>query len=135
MKLFRLFASVCTLVSGLILVTALVSAPAYAFQETHITPSAAALGDAPEKAQKALSGATKNIDAMELTTPDLDADLSGGTEINIPGIGRIGKLPKLDFGLELLYGADEKPAADAIATDEENPDSEVMIRGTVKHRF
>ena len=135
MKLFRLFASVCTLVSGLILVTALVSAPATAFQETHITPSAAALGDAPEKAQKALSGATKNIDAVELTTPDLDADLSGGTEINIPGIGRIGKLPKLDFGLELLYGADEKPAADAIATDEENPDSEVMIRGTVKHRF
>ena len=135
MKLFRLLASVCILVSALILVTTLISTPGFAFQETQITPNTAATGDAPEKAQKARSGAAKNIDVVELTTPDLDADSLGGTEINIPGIGRIGKLPKLDFGLELLYGVDEKPDPAVTATDEENPDSEVMIRGTVKHRF
>ena len=28
-----------------------------------------------------------------------------GTEIRIPGLGKLGVLPKMDFGLELLYGA------------------------------
>jgi hypothetical protein len=30
---------------------------------------------------------------------------STGPEIKVPGLGTIGALPKLDFGLELLYGA------------------------------
>ena len=33
-----------------------------------------------------------------------------GTEIRIPGLGKLGVLPKMDFGLELLYGAAESPA-------------------------
>lgn len=58
----------------------------------------------------------------------------GGTEIRIPGLGKLGTLPKMDFGLELLYGAAEgKPAAqDPVPQD---PDQELTIRGSVKHRF
>jgi hypothetical protein len=58
---------------------------------------------------------------------------SEGTEIRIPGLGKLGTLPKMDFGLELLYGADEKPAQDTSPQDHE--DQELMIHGTVKHRF
>ena len=57
-----------------------------------------------------------------------------GTEIRIPGLGKLGTLPKMDFGLELLYGATEtKPAQDPVPDDKDNQD--LTIRGTVKHKF
>lgn len=65
---------------------------------------------------------------LSLTTPG-DAK-SGGNDLSIPGLGTIGSLPKLDFGLELLYGGgapSDKPG------DEKNDD--VLIKGTIKHRF
>ena len=30
-----------------------------------------------------------------------------GTKIKVPGLGVIGEIPKMDFGLELLYGANQ----------------------------
>ena len=56
---------------------------------------------------------------------------SGGTEVKIPGVGTVGTLPKLDFGLELLYGGNSDPAAEK---HEDNKD-DVQIKGTIKHRF
>jgi hypothetical protein len=56
-----------------------------------------------------------------------------GTEIRIPGLGKLGTLPKMDFGLELLYGASEdKAAQDPVPED---PNQDLTIRGSVKHRF
>ena len=53
-----------------------------------------------------------------------------GIELVIPGIGKLGTLPKLDFGLELLYGASEDKE------EEEEFDSDgVTIKGSVKHKF
>lgn len=60
----------------------------------------------------------------------------GGTVIRIPGIGTLGTLPKMDFGLELLYGATEDNSSARAAPDsglDENQD--LMIRGSVKHKF
>jgi hypothetical protein len=62
----------------------------------------------------------------------------GGTEVTIPGIGSVGKLPKLDFGLELLYGT--KPGADALqldqhGIDQHTPDDGMGIKGTLTHKF
>ena len=61
----------------------------------------------------------------------------GGTEIRIPGLGKLGTLPKMDFGLELLYGAaDGKPAQDNTIDPQDHDDQQdLMIHGTVKHRF
>ncbi len=57
-----------------------------------------------------------------------------GTEIRIPGLGKLGTLPKMDFGLELLYGAaDGKPVEDPVPENLEQQD--LTIRGSVKHRF
>jgi hypothetical protein len=66
----------------------------------------------------------ENGTGLQLQTP--------GTEVRIPGLGTVGVLPKLDFGLELLYGANEPKSY--IQEKETSPD-EVQLRGTIKHRF
>jgi hypothetical protein len=50
-------------------------------------------------------------------------------DIQIPGMGSVGVLPKLDFGLELLYTPRQEPV------QEDNSKDDVLIKGTLKHRF
>ena len=64
---------------------------------------------------------------------EVPAGKQGGTEVRIPGLGRLGVLPKMDFGLELLYGAAEPRAAEPPATSP--GDDDLTIRGSLKHRF
>jgi hypothetical protein len=77
------------------------------------------------------------------TDPTLQLKLDGtgisvapstGTEVRIPGLGKLGILPKLDFGLELLYGVNEKSLDERRLFPEQSDDG-VGIRGTLKHRF
>jgi hypothetical protein len=68
---------------------------------------------------------------LNLTGQGLSFGKSNGTEVRIPGIGTVGVLPKLDFGLELLYGANENK----ITPDDKTETNDVQIRGTIKHRF
>ena len=49
-------------------------------------------------------------------------------EVRIPGFGSVGKLPKVDFGLELLYGANDQKGP---LQDKTSPD-DVQLRGTIK---
>jgi hypothetical protein len=65
------------------------------------------------------------------STPELHLGQTPGTEVRIPGLGTVGVLPKLDFGLELLYGANENKGP---IQDKADPD-DVQLRGTIKHRF
>lgn len=59
-----------------------------------------------------------------------------GTEIRIPGLGKLGTLPKMDFGLELLYGAaDSKAPAAQDPAPSTDPNDDLTIRGSVKHKF
>jgi hypothetical protein len=62
---------------------------------------------------------------------------SEGTVVRIPGIGKIGVLPKLDFGLELLYGANKggEEAEEPRLKTEEGDEGDFRIRGSIKHRF
>lgn len=102
---------------------------ALAFQETTIgggdqkAPAAPIL-----EAPKAPLDVTKNLD---LPGAELSLGRTSGTEVRIPGLGTVGVLPKLDFGLELLYGANEPKG---MPQDKINSD-DVQIRGTIKHRF
>ena len=57
-----------------------------------------------------------------------------GTDIVIPGIGKLGVLPKMDFGLELLYGVAEDKQPEAQSPVENQPE-DLTIRGSVKHKF
>jgi hypothetical protein len=95
---------------------------AVAMEEQHIAvpvPEAAGTAAAP-------------VAGVQAAAPAAKAET--GTEIRIPGLGKLGTLPKMDFGLELLYGAAEgKPTPDQTPEDKDNQD--LTIRGSVKHKF
>ena len=95
---------------------------AHAFTETNV-PQAT---PAPQLQLK------KSDDGSGLALSSPGDAKSGETELNIPGIGSVGSLPKLDFGLELLYGGGSGPAPEK-PLDDKNDD--VLIKGTIKHRF
>ena len=78
------------------------------------------------------SAPSAQLPGLNLKLPDLDIAKNTGTEVRIPGVGTLGVLPKLDFGLELLYGANDSVGA---RPDDRSQPSDVQIRGTIKHRF
>jgi len=57
-----------------------------------------------------------------------------GTEIRIPGLGKLGTLPKMDFGLELLYGAAETERQQE-PSKIDDPSEDLTIKGSRKHNF
>ncbi|MEO1205800.1 MAG: hypothetical protein AAFV45_05660 [Pseudomonadota bacterium] len=103
----------------------LASTAAHAFQE-QTTGAASSSQRATEKpaGELGLGDATQ-----------IKPDAAKGTEVRIPGLGRLGVLPKMDFGLELLYGAAELPLAGDQQFSEPDSDGDLKVRGTVKHRF
>jgi hypothetical protein len=110
----------------------LTAQPALAFQETTVggssqQPGAVApnreIPDAPPETGKGLN----------LSVPGAALGGDAGREVRIPGLGTVGVLPKLDFGLELLYGANDSKATGM--PDDRMESNDVQIRGTIKHRF
>jgi hypothetical protein len=103
---------------------------ALAFQETTVggqqPGQAAPSGDLPKASKDSGKG-------LDLSVPEAGVGKSTGTEVRIPGLGTVGVLPKLDFGLELLYGASESKGLPNDRTGSEPDD--LKIRGTLKHRF
>jgi hypothetical protein len=71
------------------------------------------------------------VPGLDARQPQSGLGAGAGTEIRVPGVGSVGTLPKLDFGLELLYGANELPGR----PDDRSQPSDVQIRATIKHRF
>jgi hypothetical protein len=88
----------------------------HAFQETEL-PGTAAPIDRSVSPQ------------AQLALPDAGAAKEEGTSITIPGLGKIGTLPKLDFGLELLYKDDDTQPVDQL------DDDGLAIKGRLKHSF
>lgn len=79
--------------------------------------------------------------AVDLSDPLGQPGKSNGTEVTIPGIGSVGSIPKLDFGLELLYGpkAGQDNAAQqqqgGLQLDQRGQENDVQIKGTFSHKF
>jgi len=85
-------------------------------------------------------GQQKGAPQSGVTEPQLDLRDTGvsvappaGVEVRIPGLGKLGVLPKFDFGLELLYGANDQKLQEM--ERQTNPGDDVQIRGSLKHRF
>jgi hypothetical protein len=110
---------------GIGLALALASTSTLAFQEQGGAPVTAA----PAETQAAPSE-TKDLN---FATPKIEGGESAGTEVRIPGLGKLGVLPKMDFGLELLYGAND--SAKQVPEPADQPAEDLTIRGTVKHNF
>lgn len=104
---------------GLGVALALVSTSALGFEEQKAAAPEASQPEAPAAAVAGDAG----------SAPAAKAE---GTEVRIPGLGKLGVLPKMDFGLELLYGANEPKAP---TEDREIPADDLTIRGSVKKTF
>ncbi|MGQ0673596.1 MAG: hypothetical protein ACT4N2_12075 [Hyphomicrobium sp.] len=104
----------------------MVSSSALAFQEQQIETAPAK--DAPT----ATAGPTPKPVELDVPSPAAKSD---GTEVTIPGFGKLGVLPKMDFGLELLYGANDAPKVDAEPSDQIPRDDDLTIRGSIKKNF
>jgi hypothetical protein len=107
---------------AIVALSAVLAQPSLAFQEHAIG------GDS---AKSAAGAAGLEPPYLNLNIPDLSIGKGTGTEVRIPGMGSIGVLPKLDLGLELLYGANESSGR----PDDRSQPSDVQIRATIKHRF
>jgi hypothetical protein len=104
---------------------AVASTAALAFQEQGGAP--AVTTPAPAEAP---SAAPAQPD-LNFSAPKVD-DSNAGTEVRIPGLGKLCVLPKMDFGLELLYGANDAKQQEPEA---QQPAEDLTIRGSVKHNF
>ena len=93
-------------------------------QQMPVAPSAAPQQSAPAGSPQ--SGVQDTTSAAK--------SVESGTDIVIPGIGKLGVLPKMDFGLELLYGVAEDKQPEAQSPVENQPE-DLTIRGSVKHKF
>lgn len=102
----------------------IVAAPsAFAFQESQ--------SGAPASAPAGKAEPQTNFETDSATKPSVS-----GTAVKIPGLGTLGVLPKMDFGLELLYGAaGDKGVAPTEPAAIGSDDDELRLRGTVRHKF
>lgn len=102
----------------------LVAGSASAFQEQQqVTPSAPAKPAQVDQSSPAVA------------QPPV-TDVSKGTEVRVPGFGRLGVLPKIDFGLELLYGGSgEAQRAPQTGTQPVDPTDGMALRGSIRHKF
>ncbi len=110
-----------TTLIGLSLTLAVASSSAFGFQETGseaAAPEAAAAAPVAPDAALAPGASAKPA--------------ASGTEVRIPGLGKLGVLPKMDFGLELLYGANEPKQ---VEEEREVPADNLTIRGSIKQPF
>ena len=89
-------------------------------------------GSAPAQLQKSADAPLES--RLNLSDELATSNAETGTEIRIPGLGKLGVLPKMDFGLELLYGAADQKLPDGPVETAPTPD-DLLIRGTMKHRF
>lgn len=103
-------------------------APALAFEETK--QGSPAQGQTSE-ARNSAAKPTLNLDGTG-TSIETRAPASG-TEVRIPGLGKLGVLPKFDFGLELLYG--EQKSSSGTERGQASEGDDVQIRGSLRHRF
>lgn len=88
------------------------------------------LGDT---AGAAVAGARPQAEVQQKESPSLPAP---GADIWIPGLGVVGKMPNLDFGLDMLYGGNGG-SADSVPdrSDFEALDPDFSIKGTIRKKF
>lgn len=112
----------------------LAGAPVQAFEETTVLPSGSGQDASAAPAPGLQPGQDLGLGtdgALDLTDPATRPPAKdSGTEVTIPGIGTIGVLPKLDFGLELLYGKQGSTTEEPVEGN-----GGLSVGGRVKHTF
>ena len=119
-----------TILSGVLAAWAISSAPAYAFQETQVAPE-------PSLSMNSSNGDSVTFD-LQATDPKAgDENSDKKLTLKLQEDGTLEVLPKLNFGLDVMYGSpdDEDPIAYAAPVQEFESSDGVRILGTLKRRF
>jgi hypothetical protein len=116
------------LACGIALSLAHISGAAAFTPEPVAPPSASTQQLAPVQSGQ---GTLPQIPQAQLSDPVLPK--KEGTEVTIPGLGSVGTLPKLDFGLELLYGPKNIP--EGVQLDTHGKEGDIQIKGSLTHKF
>ncbi len=103
---------------------------ALAFQETEIVVKSESLVSGSGVNESVISGSIQKSKSQFNSPKSVGVGGDERTSIRIPGFGVVGTMPKLNFGLELLY-RDEEEAG--IVGQSETDD--LSIKGTLKHKF
>lgn len=86
--------------------------------------------------QQAPTARQQESSSVQSQTAPLAPDappVAKGTPVRIPGLGTLGVIPKIDFGLELLYGAAEPNSK---RSEPNKPDQDDVLAGArIKHKF
>lgn len=107
----------------------LLSTAALAFQESKG-------GVAGGQQQQVAPGAGSAQPPLDLKDTGVSVAPVTGVEVRIPGLGKLGVLPKFDFGLELLYGVNDQKSIEIERQRQQlTPNDDMQIRGSLKHRF
>lgn len=95
---------------------------AHAFQETEVPVITSPAEERRPESQR---------EKVEMNLPDETGAInpSKGTSIYVPGLGKLGTLPDINFGLELLYSGDGNESTN------ERSDEDITIKGRLKHNF
>ena len=119
------------LIAGVIALWAVGSGTAYAFEQKKMPESTAApapMTVAPQPA--APVDRTLSLDKLaNESKPE-----NKGRSLKLPGIGSL-SIPKLNFGLDLMYGNSESGESDLGFSSELDGEEDVRIMGKVKRRF
>ena len=103
---------------------------ASAFEQTPL-PQASSPAVPPQVTAPALSPGL----ALDEQAKDAQPDEKKQRGFKIPGLGTV-TLPKLNFGLDLMYGSPESDDTELGFTNDANPgDDDLRIMGKVKRRF
>lgn len=105
---------------GFLLVAASTTTSAFEEQQMKTPPPVKAEGPAAQSTPKGIDGR-----ALDFKAPE--AKPESGTKIRIPGLGVIGEIPKIDLGLDLLYGATDPKRGDL----DRNEGNGVILRGKI----
>ncbi len=111
------------IISGALGIWAVSSAAAFAFEQTPLAPAPSVTVTAPEVTAPKFDGETKKL--------ELQKKSSG---LKIPGLGLF-SVPKLNFGLDLMYGSPENDDAILRFSGDSASDDDLTILGKVKRRF
>jgi hypothetical protein len=114
-------------IAGLMAALAFGAAPARAFQETPVPPA-----EAPQATPQ-----QPQAPALQLGTPGAAPAAPKAEQGGIKLFGRT-LLPKLDFGLDVLYGQDQQQLQleqGSTSLDQLDENGDVTVLGKVKRRF
>ena len=119
-----------TILSGVLAAWALSSAPALAFQETHTEVQ-------PSHSLNNSNAGGLSLDLQATAPEDPEEESGRRLKLELQDDGTVNVLPKLNFGLDVMYGSpgDEDPIAHAAPVQDLDDGNGIQVLGKFKRRF